>query len=417
MKIKLFATILTIITLLTGQTGLAVQPETLKSIQNDATFWSGVSSPCGTSNGGSNSGSGDEAGGVITKSVGAFVDTYGKMAYENSLKTGVPYDFTLGQAIIESGYGQSDLTKKANNFFGIKGEFNGQSITMRTREESSSGASYYVNAQFRKYPSPQDSFNDHDRLFRTAPRYKEALKYPNDPIAFLTEVKKAGYATDSKYVATVGSVIRNVQAYIASKNLYPPSSEVIYTIEPIAGSTSASSSTTTSAGDCPGRDEDISKTYKNPLRNIKELQPIRVGSGVQFSGNGKMYPIGKATVVLALTNATDPNYSFISYKVLEGQAAGKIIYISGKCSSGIKKDDTLDTETALCQMTNQEPFTEVGWANDTGTGPADITTDDQYSAYGTNFRSLLIKLGAPTGSVGDAQRTSTVLPTGWPSWE
>ncbi len=404
-----------VVALLVSQPALAILQETRTGIENDAVFWSGVSSPCGTSSGGSTVVSTAPA----TRSVAAFVDLYGKMAYDNSLKTGVPYDFTLGQAIIESGYGQSGLTKEANNFFGIKGEYNGQSVTKRTREESPSGASYYVMAKFRKYPSPQDSFNDHDNLFRTAPRYAKALKYPNDPIMFLTEVKNAGYATDSHYIQTVGSVIRSVQSYVLSKNLFPPSSQVVYTVEPVAGANTTSSSTATSAGTCPSQSKGPSdaSSYQNPLREAKDVQGTRIGAGVYFAGRSTVYPIGKAVVVVALTNAMSPKNSFISYKLIDGPAAGKVIFVSGTCSSGIKKDDQLEPTTKLCDMNNEEPFTQMGWANDTGTAPADTVADDQYSVYGENFAELLTRLGAPTVSVGTAQVTETTLPTGWPTWE
>ena len=273
-------------------------------------------------------------------------------------------------------------------------------------------------ASFRKYPSPQDSFNDHDRLFRTVPRYAKALQYPNDPIMFLTEVKNAGYATDSSYIQTVGNVIRGVQAYIASKNLFPPSSKVVYKIEPIAGATTASGTTATSAGSCPDKkDSSDSSSYQNPLREAKDVLGTKVGAGVYYAGRGTVYPIGKAVVIVALTNARSPENSFISYKLTEGSAAGKIVFVSGTCSSGIKKDDQLEATTKLCDMSNKEPFTQIGWANDTGTAPADTVAEDQYSVYGENFAELLAKLGAPNVSVGSAQVTETKLPDGWPIWE
>lgn len=415
-KYKPLITIILAAILLAAQPVFAITPETQKGIDYDATFWSGVSSPCGTSSGGSSSGSG--GGGTATKSIASFVDTYGKMAYDNSIKTGIPYDFTLGQAILESGYGQSGLTKQANNFFGIKGKYNGQSIMMRTREETSSGGSYYVMAEFRKYPSPQDSFNDHDRLFRTAPRYAEALKYPNDPIMFLTEVKKAGYATAGNYIQVVGDVIRGVQAYVASKNLYPPSSQVVYQIEPIPGaSTSTGSSTATSAGNCSTAQQGDVSNYKNPLRDTTGLQSTGIGSGVTYGGSGKMYAVGKGKVVLSLTNAENPESNFVSYKLTEGPATNKIIYVSGMCASKVRKDQEIDANTVLCEMKNEDPFTQIGWANDTGIGPAETVANDQFSAYGVNFSQLLAKLGLSVASTGDSQATDVTLPTGWPTWQ
>ena len=45
----------------------------------------------------------------------------------------------MAQAATESGWGQSQLTKQANNFFGIKGAFNGQSVAMPTTEYDQNG--------------------------------------------------------------------------------------------------------------------------------------------------------------------------------------------------------------------------------------------------------------------------------------
>ena len=59
---------------------------------------------------------------------------------------------TAAQAFIESNKGNSGLTQKANNLFGIKGKYNGQSVTMLTTEYYN-GVAQKVNASFRKYPS------------------------------------------------------------------------------------------------------------------------------------------------------------------------------------------------------------------------------------------------------------------------
>jgi flagellum-specific peptidoglycan hydrolase FlgJ len=72
----------------------------------------------------------------------------------------------IAQALIESQYGQSGLTQKANNMFGMKGSYNGQSITMLTGEYTASGQYYTINAQFRKYSTINDSMTDYANLLR-----------------------------------------------------------------------------------------------------------------------------------------------------------------------------------------------------------------------------------------------------------
>ena len=52
--------------------------------------------------------------------VGAYVETYSKIAKEEMLQYGIPASITLAQGILESGAGRGELSNRANNHFGIK---------------------------------------------------------------------------------------------------------------------------------------------------------------------------------------------------------------------------------------------------------------------------------------------------------
>ena len=80
----------------------------------------------------------------------------------------------MAQATLESGWGQSTLSKEANNYFGIKGTYNGQYVNMNTAEYDSAGNLYYVVAQFKKYPSPEESMNDNGNLIRNGLSWNHA---------------------------------------------------------------------------------------------------------------------------------------------------------------------------------------------------------------------------------------------------
>ncbi|GAY72736.1 N-acetylmuramoyl-L-alanine amidase, family 4 [Lentilactobacillus kosonis] len=58
----------------------------------------------------------------------------------------------MAQAALESGWGQSQLTKQANNFFGIKGAYNGQAVSMPTTEYDQNGQIQNINANFKNIP-------------------------------------------------------------------------------------------------------------------------------------------------------------------------------------------------------------------------------------------------------------------------
>ncbi len=145
--------------------------------------------------------------GAIPRTGNAFIDSIAADAIRSQRTTGVPASVTIAQAILESGWGRSELTRQANNYFGIKGTGPAGSVTMRTREVLN-GREVYVNAQFRKYNSAAESFADHAQFFIRNPRYATAMQHTNDAFRFAAEIHKAGYATDPNYTKLLHSLMR-----------------------------------------------------------------------------------------------------------------------------------------------------------------------------------------------------------------
>jgi flagellum-specific peptidoglycan hydrolase FlgJ len=142
----------------------------------------------------------------VPKTGNAFIDRISSDAIKSQRETGVPASVTMAQAILESGWGKSGLSTKANNFFGIKGKGPAGSVTMRTREVFN-GKSTYINAPFRAYNSPAESFKDHGRFFIDNKRYATAMKNTGNAHRFAQEIAKAGYATDPSYAKQVSGLI------------------------------------------------------------------------------------------------------------------------------------------------------------------------------------------------------------------
>lgn len=115
---------------------------------------------------------------------------------------------TVAQAIVESGWGRSALSTQAHNLFGIKGSYNGNSVTMRTREVYG-GRSVYVNANFRAYANNSESVADHGRFLNVNRRYSNLLG-DTDYASVARKLRQDGYATDPSYASTL---IRFVQTY------------------------------------------------------------------------------------------------------------------------------------------------------------------------------------------------------------
>jgi len=122
---------------------------------------------------------------------------------------------TLAQAILESGWGKSALTKKANNLFGIKADkaWKGPTILMPTTEYYR-GHKQTVDAFFRRYLSLADSIKDHALFLKKNPRYKAAFDCPTG-IEFAKTIAECGYATDPGYAQLLISLIKqhNLEQY------------------------------------------------------------------------------------------------------------------------------------------------------------------------------------------------------------
>ena len=119
----------------------------------------------------------------------------------------------IAQAALESGWGTSALSKAPNhNLFGVKGSYNGQSVNMQTLEDSGGQNYYSIQADFRKYPSYQESLEDYaDKIVNGisgAPLfYSGAWKSKTNSYQDATAYLTGRYATDTAYGAKLNRII------------------------------------------------------------------------------------------------------------------------------------------------------------------------------------------------------------------
>ncbi|MDO1605948.1 glycoside hydrolase family 73 protein [Lactobacillus sp. YT155] len=142
---------------------------------------------------------------AVPASTSSFINSVANGAVNGWKKYKVLPSVTIAQAILESAWGGSALTTKANNLFGIKGRYNGQYVTMPTWEVIN-GHSVMVNAEFRKYPSRGVSMEDHGNFLTVNSRYRNLIGVTN----YRTVTKllqQDGYATDPAYPGKLNSII------------------------------------------------------------------------------------------------------------------------------------------------------------------------------------------------------------------
>ncbi|GIG60129.1 hypothetical protein Lfu02_45010 [Longispora fulva] len=130
---------------------------------------------------------------------------------------GVPASVSLGQAILESGWGSSELARVEHNLFGIKCfGWAGPIATGCARYKTSEceGARCYPTAAtFRSYRSESDSYDDHGRFLRVNERYAGSFGATGDPDEFARRIAKAGYATDPRYADKVITLMKRYNLY------------------------------------------------------------------------------------------------------------------------------------------------------------------------------------------------------------
>ena len=96
------------------------------------------------------------------------------------------------------------------NLFGIKAGagWTGK-VAEVTTTEYVNGEPRKMKAKFRAYDSYEDSFRDYAKLINNSPRYEKVRSQTSSPLAFATELKRAGYATDPDYAGKLSRVINS----------------------------------------------------------------------------------------------------------------------------------------------------------------------------------------------------------------
>lgn len=131
-------------------------------------------------------------GSYATYTVNSYIDRFKAIAVQEMNLYGIPASITLAQGLFESGFGNGELAKVANNHFGIK-------CTSDWK-----GRSYYkdddnVNDCFRVYNNPEDSYRDHSEFLKRK-RYAALFELDkNDYVGWAYGLKQAGYATNPQY--------------------------------------------------------------------------------------------------------------------------------------------------------------------------------------------------------------------------
>lgn len=136
----------------------------------------------------------------------SFIASVAEAAQSSQALTGVPASITIAQAILESGWGKTQLAQEDFNFFGIKAT-EGENYAEFPTAEYIHGVKEIVEAKFAKYGSVEESFAAHGKLLSTLPRYAPAMAVKQYPPEFANQLQKCGYSTSPTYSETLVSLI------------------------------------------------------------------------------------------------------------------------------------------------------------------------------------------------------------------
>ncbi len=161
-----------------------------------------------------------------------FIDQHRASAQAVAAESGIPAEFMLAQAAHETGWGRRDIRaadgSPSNNLFGIKAGPGWKGpVVVTTTTEVVNGQPQKVQAAFRAYATPQESFRDYAQLISTSPRYAGVMQVTNDAQAFARGLQRAGYATDPDYAVKLGRVIQTTRRLVDQADASSASARVV----------------------------------------------------------------------------------------------------------------------------------------------------------------------------------------------
>ena len=140
-----------------------------------------------------------------------FVNRIWPQAVDAANSLGVPPQFLVAHAALESAWGKGEIRlangQPSYNLFGVKAgrSWNGASVEVQTTEYIN-GEAQSVREKFRAYGSYAEAFRDYANLLKTNGRFSSVLGQ-QDGTQFARSLQQGGYATDPAYADKLGRII------------------------------------------------------------------------------------------------------------------------------------------------------------------------------------------------------------------
>lgn len=162
---------------------------------------------------------------TIFTSTEDYIQFFKNAAMEEMRIYKIPASITLAQGVLESSSGNSELTKRSNNHFGIKchKEWEGNHTFHDDDEKGEC---------FRVYDNPTTSYRDHSLFLTSRSRYSKLFSLaPGDYVSWANGLSEAGYATDRRYPAKLIGLIEKFELHKYDTQVLGKSFEVVKVTE------------------------------------------------------------------------------------------------------------------------------------------------------------------------------------------
>ena len=292
-----------------------------------------------------------------------FIEVIGEhakiIAKDNNLYASV----MVAQAALESGFGSSGLSSAPNhNLFGIKGSYNGESVTMKTNEYFNGWVR--VDAAFKKYPSYKESLLDNAYLLRNgtswnSEHYKGTWIENAASYQDATSWLQGRYATDPSYASKLNNIIAryNLTQFDMVRDVVdtPITTPTPKPEQPEQSKPVTPSSTTNyiiKSGDTLTK---ISRAYKMTVSELKKLNNlttdrIYVGQTLKVKV-AETKPTPVPTPKPEEKPASKPNQNSASYTVKSGDTLSHIAKDYGMTVSTLKELNNLKSDLIIVGQT------------------------------------------------------------------
>ncbi len=278
-----------------------------------------------------------------------YIATYKQIAIDEMQRTGVPASIKLAQGIFETTAGTSPLVLRSSNHFGIKCKSNWTGESVRHDDDLRQEC-------FRKYPSALDSYKDHSNFLRQNSRYAFLFELdPTDYRGWAFGLKKAGYATNSRYPVALIKMIEdyNLQEYtlIALGKAAPTTGDPVI----MAARIEEDESTGITAARVEEEEKEPAPVYPSGVFMINETRVVFVTKGSSYFGIAKQYDVDLSKI-----------YEFNDIPRTEQAEYDQLVYLQRKRKTGADEFHIVNPGETLHSISQEqgirlESLRELNW--------------------------------------------------------